>query len=647
LGDYPCIKGDMASYQIFHENHHPAYNSGSKAGAEIHIMAYQFATNNYIDSTTFIDVKVINRGQNSFTDFKATVFMDVDIGFAEDDYIGSAPSKNLVYGYNGDNFDEGQGGSVGYAANPPAAGIMSLNKDFEYSWHFYRGDLGTPATDDPSTVADYWNYMNGKWKDGTVWTCGGNGYQGTIPAQHMFDGNPYLGTGWTVLNVNGNGQSNPTGDRRFMATTIEETFNPGDVLLYSYAIIVNQQGNRLENVQGLINYADSVQNFFDNLTFQCKHKGTGIKDVFDNGEKNLKVNFEITRLDGEGNMSRAVALHKATEDSILMRNFANQVKYKRGKGPIEARLTDTINHAVGHFVIKFHEYDEIDTANWTIYHYDTIGGVLLDSVNSNSAINFGNEQLFPQWGMAVKIKQENYVCRTGHYTCEERRKHALPLEAELTFENNNKWLTGVKNTNAMTPLNWITSGGFFPQNDSIPNDSIFNLNCYSSNGYDPNYIYSKLADGITAPAWLTRANDCYMAPLAISNAVGGNGISSSIRSLAQAIVYQPSIDIVFTDDTSKWTRSPVIELNKFDIGSVNGGKAGFLRKSNSVDKYGNPDGSGTGMGWFPGYAIDVETGRRLNIAFGENSTLTNDNGDDMIWNPTERIFDTNGNYGSI
>jgi hypothetical protein len=43
------------------------------------------------------------------------------------------------------------------------------------------------------------------------------------------------------------------------------------------------------------------------------------------------------------------------------------------------------------------------------------------------------------------------------------------------------------------------------------------------------------------------------------------------------------------------------------------------------------------MGWFPGYAIDVGTGERLNMAFGEDSWLGADNGDDMIWNPSTRI----------
>ena len=35
-------------------------------------------------------------------------------------------------------------------------------------------------------------------------------------------------------------------------------------------------------------------------------------------------------------------------------------------------------------------------------------------------------------------------------------------------------------------------------------------------------------------------------------------------------------------------------------------------RAQSVDKDGNPDGTGTGMGWFPGYAVNLETGERLN-----------------------------------
>lgn len=58
------------------------------------------------------------------------------------------------------------------------------------------------------------------------------------------------------------------------------------------------------------------------------------------------------------------------------------------------------------------------------------------------------------------------------------------------------------------------------------------------------------------------------------------------------------------------------------------------------------------MSWFPGYAIDVETGMRLNIFFAENSSYdpaifgdliqeVGDNpncGQDMIFNPGGNLF---------
>jgi hypothetical protein len=73
-----------------------------------------------------------------------------------------------------------------------------------------------------------------------------------------------------------------------------------------------------------------------------------------------------------------------------------------------------------------------------------------------------------------------------------------------------------------------------------------------------------------------------------------------------------------------------------------------MRAHPSVDKFGrsvsDPNcnaaeatANGTqnnGMGWFPGYAVDLGTGERLNMAFGEDSWLTDQAGNDMLWNPT-------------
>ena len=60
-----------------------------------------------------------------------------------------------------------------------------------------------------------------------------------------------------------------------------------------------------------------------------------------------------------------------------------------------------------------------------------------------------------------------------------------------------------------------------------------------------------------------------------------------------------------------------------------------LKSNPSVNKDGNEDDSGTnGFSWFPGYALDLEKGIRLNMMFGESSDHPEHNGDDMIWNPT-------------
>ena len=98
-----------------------------------------------------------------------------------------------------------------------------------------------------------------------------------------------------------------------------------------------------------------------------------------------------------------------------------------------------------------------------------------------------------------------------------------------------------------------------------------------------------------------------------------------------------SIKVVITDDKSKWSRCVVLEAQDNPVFAEGNVEKCDLRSKDSVDKDGNPDGTGAGMGWFPGYAINKETGERLNIMFAEDSWLASDNGNDMIWNPSSRI----------
>jgi hypothetical protein len=109
----------------------------------------------------------------------------------------------------------------------------------------------------------------------------------------------------------------------------------------------------------------------------------------------------------------------------------------------------------------------------------------------------------------------------------------------------------------------------------------------------------------------------------------------------------PNIDIVLTPDPSKWSRVPVLEMGNYPDGNEGGATPLRLREGTSLNKSTDgtlmQDPSSTGWSFFPGYAINVETGNRLNLVIAENSSLRGENGDDMLWNPTANLRQKLGN----
>ena len=105
----------------------------------------------------------------------------------------------------------------------------------------------------------------------------------------------------------------------------------------------------------------------------------------------------------------------------------------------------------------------------------------------------------------------------------------------------------------------------------------------------------------------------------------------------------PNVDIVITSDPARWSRCVVVETspNK-NLGSSSWIMTAKWRNSLSIQEVqtcaapGTPSPGSTdyGMSYFPGYAIDLDSGRRLNIFFGESTWHKSENGDDMLWNPT-------------
>lgn len=366
----------------------------------------------------------------------------------------------------------------------------------------------------------------------------------------------------------------------------------------------------------------------------------------------------ITRLDGTGNGNRAMEFTEASKDFILENGFMDTPQYAAGKGPLNVKVIDPLNVADGYFECEFKDYatttsNGADTASWVVHRYSSQGGTLLESITSEQTIAVNNEQLIPEWGISVQIQQTPYYNYDGVSGGIEARTTDL-IESSLIFADSSKpWLTFVQDNDAFFPTNWIRSGTYSPNNtvgdagyECLPTTSpgyrTYLDPCYyadwtNGNHADPYKKWAKILGGGIAPHKVVGFEGDFM-PMTYFNYPAPTSAKNGA-----SISFLPSVDIVLTADKSLWTRCPVLEMGRDKTLNVGQAEPGGLRNSPSVNKNGNPDGSGTvGMGWFPGYAIDLETGARLYMAFGENSFLSAENGSDMIWNPTATLLDNSG-----
>ncbi|NBQ19837.1 MAG: T9SS C-terminal target domain-containing protein, partial [Synechococcaceae bacterium WB5_2A_257] len=340
---------------------------------------------------------------------------------------------------------------------------------------------------------------------------------------------------------------------------------------------------------------------------------------------------------------RSLEFTDATLNTVLNDGFMEAPEYEYGQGPVNIKVVDPLNLKGGYFECRFRDYtatspgNAADTASWVIYRYDTKGGTIQDSVSSDRAINGDNEQIIPAWGISVQIYQTKYYFPSGSGNISAKTTDMI--ESSITFADSSKrWLEGIPDNDAYFPTNWIRSGDYTPQsNECLPNGPVYLNPCnYPDDvGADPSQKYEGILGGTIAPHRLTGYQADYM-PLAYFGTFNGSSRTNA------SISFLPSVNIVITSDKSKWTRCPVIELGRTSALNVGGAAPGAMRKSPSVDKEGNPDGTGTGMGWFPGYAVDLESGARLYMAFGENSFLGGENGADMVWNPTDKLVSNVG-----
>ena len=329
---------------------------------------------------------------------------------------------------------------------------------------------------------------------------------------------------------------------------------------------------------------------------------------------------ELTRIEGTGNCGNILEFKAETAEDIVMNYTMDNPVYENGQGPVQIKVVDPLSVPTGDYRIVFSGANA--SATWHIVRLPD--GSPENTIWSNGTIEIEKEQLLVNstgefWGMSIAaVDAEN----PGDNPTEGNGF----LGADMVFEDNTKaWLTGVGDIDGDSPFNWIRSG-------------TNNIGNYPDKPGDDEGVFEDVLGGTWAPYRLV-SNDVVTTNTPDGSGPGWEGPFQSLSRLESL----NSVDVVLTSDKSLWTRVPVLEAqDQTDLAQGGAEKLNF-RAAPSVDKDGNPDASGsTGWGWFPGYALDLEKGVRLNIMFAEDSWQSGQNGNDMLFNPTSTEINTLG-----
>ena len=246
----------------------------------------------------------------------------------------------------------------------------------------------------------------------------------------------------------------------------------------------------------------------------------------------------------------------------------------------------------------------------------------------------------------------------------------------------------------------INSDGDHTDNDLAYDDAASNRDSQGdlSGFYDPDQYYEDILDKQLSPYCLANnAIEDYLISPGCTNCY-----TNSAKTPTNTLDELSSVDIIYTSNKELWTQCVVVEMNRTTANSQGRANKNDMRRSPSLNldgsyesalpagtkispgnsyyvkgtsaaqlKYTNNTGTERtvsassfftagdidadtdvqlingaelyrgdqiGRSWFPGYAINLETGKRLNMMFGENSFYKSDNGADMIWNPTSTRF---------
>jgi hypothetical protein len=376
--------------------------------------------------------------------------------------------------------------------------------------------------------------------------------------------------------------------------------------------------------------------------------------------------IKITQTAGVGNGGNFVEVTQSTVDAILQSSTStvSNITYEPGKAPIDIKVVNPKEVKKGSYrlelipksltayqsledTIRVDSVLIIDStfADWILYEGSTNNVISMSTyirrtqVDQNGGVTIFNrpepwsgiERPIEGHGISIAVQD---VIESGDTTINGF------VGASMTFDDAlEPWLEGIQQDDAFDTWDWILAG------EKETDRGAVGLVYKTNHVYDKGENFENILSGTWAPFCLVRGFVNDDANGFISPGVGiATNVNSAVGVAASQIVdlsSLPDIDVIFTNDVSKWSKCVVVETAsgkslsagnswpmaaRWDYPIVS---AGDIAKDSSANLT-----STQGRSWFPGYAIDVNTGRRLNIFFGENSWDKKNHGSDMLWNPT-------------
>ncbi len=282
FGDAPDIKGDEAAFYIVGDGREvDSYYQYSEIARNISrfecgVLNYMYknSTNPSLAHTLFTDYRIVLRDTEQWNNALLGFIVDFDLGYKEDDFIGSDVMRSAIFGYNGDDYDGGVISQNGYGSEVPACGVVGLNVPMYASVYF--NNSSNSVSGQPFSNSGIYNYLNGKRLDGQDII---NPYTQQV-SRYMYSGEVGVGSTWNETNVGNN-----PGDRRMLIS-----FNLGDLLpnqpyCFSIATLVASDtvsagSPSINAVNKLKQYIDEIQDFYDSnlLTTNCNQL-VGVEEV--------------------------------------------------------------------------------------------------------------------------------------------------------------------------------------------------------------------------------------------------------------------------------------------------------------------------------------------------------------------------------